>query len=88
MISKLQTIDSGDRFWKLVSDEPFEKVKADPRELLAMMVALKVRIPRMMEPAERRSLSRCCSIAIAFCTIWVSRVIAAVPALLALTAAP
>jgi len=31
LVSKLQTIDSGDSFWRVVSDRPFEKVKAsDP----------------------------------------------------------
>ncbi|MDP1560703.1 MAG: alpha/beta fold hydrolase [Pirellulaceae bacterium] len=30
LISYLQTVDSGDKIWKLLSDEPFENVKGDP----------------------------------------------------------
>ncbi|MHB8902465.1 MAG: esterase/lipase family protein, partial [Thermoguttaceae bacterium] len=32
LVSRLQTIESGDRFWRLVSDQPFSQVKADPEE--------------------------------------------------------
>ena len=32
LVSRLQTIDSGDDFWKIVSDQPFEALKADPEE--------------------------------------------------------
>jgi hypothetical protein len=37
LVARLQTIDSRDDFWRIVSDQPFEKVKADPevRERLA-----------------------------------------------------
>jgi pimeloyl-ACP methyl ester carboxylesterase len=37
LVAELQTIDSGDRFWKIVSQEPFDLVKApnDTREKLA-----------------------------------------------------
>jgi len=30
LVSRMQTIDSGDAFWKLVSDQPFEMLKAEP----------------------------------------------------------
>ncbi|MEM9352007.1 MAG: alpha/beta fold hydrolase [Planctomycetota bacterium] len=30
LVSKLQTVDSNDRFWKTLSDEPFAKLDADP----------------------------------------------------------
>ncbi len=30
LLSRMQTIDSRDDFWKIVSDQPFENVKADP----------------------------------------------------------
>src|SRR6185369_5333949 len=30
LVSKLLTLDSGDDFWGLLSDEPFEKIKATP----------------------------------------------------------
>ncbi len=30
LVSRMQTIDSGDAFWKLVSDKPFEMLKAEP----------------------------------------------------------
>ena len=30
LLSRLQTIDSRDRFWRLVSDQPFDRVKASP----------------------------------------------------------
>ncbi len=30
LISRLQTIESGDNFWRLVSDQPFSMVKAEP----------------------------------------------------------
>jgi len=31
LVAKLQTIDSGNDYWKLVSHEPFEQVKAEPK---------------------------------------------------------
>jgi len=30
LVSRMQTIDSGDRFWQIVSDRPFEELKAEP----------------------------------------------------------
>ena len=30
LVSMLQTVESGDRFWSLVSDTPFEEIKGDP----------------------------------------------------------
>jgi pimeloyl-ACP methyl ester carboxylesterase len=30
LISTMQTLDSGDRFWKLVSDSPFHQIEGDP----------------------------------------------------------
>lgn len=30
LVSRLQTIESTDQFWKILSDEPFEKVKGEP----------------------------------------------------------
>ncbi|GIW99988.1 MAG: hypothetical protein KatS3mg111_3321 [Pirellulaceae bacterium] len=30
LVSRLQTIDSGDSFWRILSDQPFEAVKGDP----------------------------------------------------------
>lgn len=37
LVSRLQTIESGNDFWQIVSDEPFESLKADPeqKELIA-----------------------------------------------------
>jgi pimeloyl-ACP methyl ester carboxylesterase len=32
LVSRLQTIESRDEFWKLVSDQPFSHVKADPED--------------------------------------------------------
>jgi pimeloyl-ACP methyl ester carboxylesterase len=39
LVSKLQVVDSGDRFWDVVTDRPFATLKADPelRERLAAM---------------------------------------------------
>lgn len=34
LVSRMQTIDSRDQFWKILSDEPFEKVQGEP-EMLA-----------------------------------------------------
>ena len=31
LVSKLLTVDSGDAFWKLVSTEPFDKLRAEER---------------------------------------------------------
>lgn len=30
LLARLQTVESGDRFWRLISDQPFEQVRADP----------------------------------------------------------
>jgi pimeloyl-ACP methyl ester carboxylesterase len=30
LVSKLQTVDSGDDFWRIVSDRPFQELKTDP----------------------------------------------------------
>lgn len=40
LVSKLQTIESGDDYWRLLSDKPFEELKADPetRDKLAATV--------------------------------------------------
>ena len=40
LVSKLQTIDSGDRFWNIISDKPFNELKADEKtrqELAAVL---------------------------------------------------
>ena len=36
LVSRLQTIESGDNFWKLVSDQPFDAVKANDETLRAL----------------------------------------------------
>ncbi len=43
LISRLQTIDSGSEFWKIVSDQPFEQLKAEPevRNVLAGLFFVK-----------------------------------------------
>lgn len=43
LVSKMQTIDSGDAFWKILSDRPFEELNADEetRERLAQTVFFK-----------------------------------------------
>lgn len=33
LVSRMQTIDSSDQFWSILSDEPFEKVQGDPATL-------------------------------------------------------
>jgi pimeloyl-ACP methyl ester carboxylesterase len=33
LVSRMQTIDSGDRFWQIVSDAPFEQVRGSEEEL-------------------------------------------------------
>ena len=40
LICKLQTLDSGDRFWRLVSDQPFSQLESSPedREKLANLL--------------------------------------------------
>jgi hypothetical protein len=32
LVSRMQAVDSGDAFWKIVSDQPFEQVKADEEQ--------------------------------------------------------
>lgn len=32
LVSRLQTIESGDDFWRILSDKPFSELKADPEE--------------------------------------------------------
>ncbi|MCA9132426.1 MAG: alpha/beta fold hydrolase [Planctomycetales bacterium] len=39
LVSRLQTIDSRDQFWKLLSDEPFENVRGDSQELTLLRKA-------------------------------------------------
>jgi pimeloyl-ACP methyl ester carboxylesterase len=36
LVSKLQTLESGDEFWKLVADKPIEELKATPEERLKL----------------------------------------------------
>ncbi|MEM7454828.1 MAG: alpha/beta hydrolase [Planctomycetota bacterium] len=36
LVSRLQTIESGDRFWSIVSDEPFESLDGDAKALQAV----------------------------------------------------
>jgi hypothetical protein len=33
LVSKMQTLNSGDEFWRVVSDRPFSELKADPETL-------------------------------------------------------
>ncbi|MFN7733736.1 MAG: esterase/lipase family protein [Pirellula sp.] len=32
LVSRMQTLESGDEFWRILSDEPFEKIQAKPEE--------------------------------------------------------
>lgn len=40
LLSRMQTIDSGNEFWSILSDEPFEKVKGDEEEKQRLAAAL------------------------------------------------
>lgn len=40
LVSRLQTIDSRDDFWRLVSDQPFSRLKADPETLAKLEKSL------------------------------------------------
>lgn len=40
LVSRMQTIESGEEFWKILSDEPFEKVKAEDEERQRLAAAL------------------------------------------------
>jgi pimeloyl-ACP methyl ester carboxylesterase len=40
LVSRMQTIESGEEFWRILSDEPFEKVKGDDTERQRLAAAL------------------------------------------------
>ncbi len=40
LVSRLQTYQSGDEFWRVLSDRPFDDVRGDPRELETLKNAL------------------------------------------------
>jgi hypothetical protein len=40
LVARMQTIESGEEFWKILSDEPFEKVKAEDEERQRLAAAL------------------------------------------------
>ena len=40
LVSRMQTIESGDEFWKILSDRPFEEVKGKKEELQRLAMAL------------------------------------------------
>ena len=40
LVSRMQTIESGEEFWRILSDEPFEKVKGDDVERQRLAAAL------------------------------------------------
>ncbi len=40
LVSRLQTIDSGDDFWKIVSDRPKEELKGDPDDRMKLVSTL------------------------------------------------
>ncbi len=40
LVSRMQTIESGEEFWRILSDEPFEKVKGGEVELQRLAAAL------------------------------------------------
>ena len=40
LVSRMQTIESGDEFWKILSDKPFESIKGDEAELQRIAAAL------------------------------------------------
>jgi hypothetical protein len=39
LVSRMQTIESQNEFWNLLSDEPFEKVQGDPEDLVVLRQA-------------------------------------------------
>ena len=39
LVSRMQTIDSGDRFWQTLSDEPFESVRGAPEAIAKLKTA-------------------------------------------------
>jgi len=53
LVSRLQTVESGDDYWRILSDRPFEDLKADPetREKLAQTVFFRA------NPAIRRVIT-------------------------------
>lgn len=40
LVSRMQTIESGEEFWRILSDQPYEKVKGDDDERRALAAAL------------------------------------------------
>ena len=40
LVSRMQTIDSGDDFWKIVSDRPMEEVQGQPEDVAKLVSAL------------------------------------------------
>jgi pimeloyl-ACP methyl ester carboxylesterase len=40
LVSRMQTLESGEEFWRILSDQPFEKVKADDEERQRLAAAL------------------------------------------------
>ncbi len=38
LVSRMQTIESRDQFWKILSEEPFEKVQGEPETLASLRV--------------------------------------------------
>jgi len=40
LVSRMQTLESGDEFWKILSDEPYEKVKGEDTERQRLAAAL------------------------------------------------
>jgi hypothetical protein len=43
LVSRMQTIDSGDVFWKTVSDKPIEQLRGQPDDIQKLVSALKFR---------------------------------------------
>ncbi|MEO8270351.1 MAG: alpha/beta fold hydrolase [Aureliella sp.] len=39
LVSRMQTIDSRDEFWKILSDEPFNKLQGDPKDITKLREA-------------------------------------------------
>ncbi|MCA9158692.1 MAG: alpha/beta fold hydrolase, partial [Planctomycetales bacterium] len=39
LVSRMQTIDSRDEFWKILSDEPFDKLQGDPQDITKLREA-------------------------------------------------
>jgi len=40
LVSRMQTLESGEEFWRILSDQPFEKVKADDEERQRLAAAM------------------------------------------------